>query len=235
MKMSIKSPRKAESIGGASKSAGERLVVGRPRIPMLRQKIMGSAIDLFAEKGFDRVSIDEIAARASVGKGSVYRQFSSKEELYTVAVIEGYIDLRRRIVSALKDAASVPEAVTMIVSQIVSYFWNRLDFFELLRNPIELSRGHEKRYRRERQKLAGIIGTVLARGVKSGAIRGDLDRQLLVESLLGMIRGIQRYNRGAAGSLSQEQVVRTVVSVFFDGCSTRSAIFPAYPHAPKTP
>jgi AcrR family transcriptional regulator len=185
---------------------------------MLREKILRSALDLFAEKGFDQVLIDEVAARAGVGKGSVYRQFSSKEELYTVAVIEGYADLGNRIAAALETANSMPEAVTMIVSQIVSYFWDRLDFFELLRNPAKLPPEYENQYRRERQKLARIVSEVIAQGAKGGLIRDDLDPHLLVESLLGMIRGIQRYGR-ADLLLSQEEVIRTVVDVFFDGCS----------------
>ncbi len=196
------------------------MAFGRPPIPMLRERILRSARELFAENGFDHVPVDEIAAQAGVGKGSVYRQFSSKEELYTVAVIEGYIDLRTRIAAALENARSMREVVTMIVRQMVSYFWNRLDFFELLRNPTRLPPAHENRYRRERHKLARIIGTVLAQGASSGLIRDDLDPQLLVESLLGMIRGIQRYRRGDA-SLSEEDMVRSVVDVFLDGCSKR--------------
>jgi len=221
--MAMKPPGRTETIRPGLKQSAEGVIFGRPRIPMLREKILHSAIGLFAEKGFDQVLIDEIAARAGVGKGSVYRQFSSKEELYTVVVIEGYIDLRTRIAAALEKAKSMPEAVTTIVRQIVSYFWDRLDFFELLRNPTKLPRTYENRYRSERQKLARVISTVLAQGATGGVIRDDLDPQLLVESLLGMIRGIQRYRRGAV-SLSQEEVVRTVVSVFLDGCSRRSPI-----------
>ena len=222
--MATQPPGRTEAIRPGFKQSAEGVVFGRPRIPMLREKILRSAIGLFAEKGFDQVLIDEIAAGAGVGKGSVYRQFSSKEELYTVVVIEGYIDLRTRTAAALENAQSMPEAVTTIVRQIVSYFWDRLDFFELLRNPTKLPRTYENRYRSERQKLARVISTVLAQGATGGVIRDDLDPQLLVESLFGMIRGIQRYRRGAV-SLSQEEVVRTVVSVFLDGCSRRSPNF----------
>ncbi len=190
---------------------------------MLREKILRSAVSLFTEKGFDHVLIDEIATRAGVGKGSVYRQFSSKEELYTATVIQGYVDLRTRIAAELQDAKSVPEGVTTIVRQIVSYFWNRLQFFELLRDPTRLPRAYADRYRSERQRLVRIASGVLAQGAKDGVIRDDLDPQLLVESLLGMIRGIQRYRRGAV-SLSQEEVVRTVVDVFLDGCSRHQVL-----------
>jgi len=215
-KMAMRPTGTRQTVGPARN--GESPAFGRPPIPMLREKVLRSARDLFAEKGFDRVPIDEIAARAGVGKGSVYRQFSSKEELYAIAVIEGYIDLGTRIAAALQNTNSMREVVTMIVRQMVAYFWDRLDFFELLRDPVRLAPVHQNRYRRERRKLARIVGTVLAQGEASGLLRDDLDPQMLVESLLGMIRGIQRYRRAGA-LLSEEEVVRTVVDVFLDGCS----------------
>lgn len=187
---------------------------------MLREKILRSATLLFANKGFERVLMDEVAARAGVGKGSVYRQFSTKEELYTAMVVEGYIDLRSRIVAELENAKAAAESMTIIVGQIVSYFWNRLEFFELLRDPTRLSRTYENRYRSERQKLVAVVSGAIAQGAKAGAFCDDLDPHLLAESLLSMIRGIQRYRRGAV-PLSQEEVVQTVVRVFLDGCLRR--------------
>lgn len=132
-----------------------------------------------------------------VGKGRVYRQFSSKEELYTATVIEGCIVLRMRIAADLENAKSAAESVTNIVRQFVSYFWNRLEFFELLRDHTRLSRAYENRYRTERQKLVGMVRAVATQGAIDGVFRDDLDLRLLVECLLGMIRGIQRYRRGA--------------------------------------
>jgi AcrR family transcriptional regulator len=188
---------------------------------MLREKILRSAISLFAEKRFDQVLIDDVAARAGVGKGSIYRQFSSKEELYTAMVIEGYVDLRTRITVELDNKKSTAASVTTIVRQIVAYFWNRLEFFELLRDPARLPRAYEKRYRSERQKLVEMLSQIIAQGAKDGVLYSDLDPRLLVECLFGMIRGIQRYRRGAP-SLSQQEVVNTVVRVFLGGCSLRS-------------
>ncbi len=201
----------------------EGAIIGRPRIPLLREKVLRSAASLFAEKGFDDVLVEEVAARAGVGKGSVYRQFSSKEELYTATVIEGYIELRARIAVELEKVSSVTEAVTSFASQIVSYFWNRVEFFELLRDPTKLPPAYRARYRRERQKLVRIASKVLLRGAKDGVIRDDLDPQLLVECLFGMMRGIQLHGRGGA-SISQKDVLRTVIGVFLNGCSVPLAV-----------
>jgi len=183
---------------------------------MLQEKILHSAAALFAEKGFDDVLVDDIAAGAGVGKGSVYRRFSSKEELYTAIVIQGYSDLRSRIGVELASTKSVVEAVTKIVKEIVLYFWNRLDFFDLLRDRTRLPKVYENQYLTERRELVRIASDVLVRGANEGAIRNDVNPQLLAESLLGIIRGIQRYGRGA-GSLSPQEVIRTIVMVFFDG------------------
>jgi hypothetical protein len=111
--------------------------------------------------------------------------------------------------------------VTTIVRQIVDYFWKLREFFELLRDPTRLPRAYEKRYRSERQKLVEMLSEMIAQGAKDGVLCSDLDARLLVECLFGMIRGIQRYRRGAP-SLSQQEVVNTVVRVFLGGCSLRS-------------
>lgn len=55
-----------------------------------RRQIMDSAIELFAEKGFDSTSINMIAQRASISKGLIYNYFDSKEELIKEIVHDGF-------------------------------------------------------------------------------------------------------------------------------------------------
>ena len=50
-----------------------------------RQKLMAAARTLFAERGFSAVSVDEIAAKASLTKGAVYYQFKDKRDLFRAA------------------------------------------------------------------------------------------------------------------------------------------------------
>ncbi len=172
-------------------------------------------MELFGEKGFERVLTDEVAALAGVGKGSVYRQFGSKEELYAAAVIEGLIRLRTQIEAALKNADSISERITLIVRLTLSYFWTRRQFFAMLRDTAKVSPRTETRYTRERGQLSLLIGAVLAEGARAGSIRVDLDFALVAESLLGIIRGIQRYR---ADTVALEEAVQTVVAVFLGGC-----------------
>lgn len=55
--------------------------VGRPRSTKAHQAILNATLELFADEGFDAMSIEAIAARAGVGKTTIYRRWDSKEDL----------------------------------------------------------------------------------------------------------------------------------------------------------
>lgn len=59
---------------------------GRPRSAQSHQAILEATLELLAEVGYQAMSIEAIAARASVGKPTIYRRYSSKEELVADAI-----------------------------------------------------------------------------------------------------------------------------------------------------
>lgn len=66
-----------------SKSKAKR---GRPRSSQSHQAILQATRLLLAEVGFDAMSIEAVAARAGVGKTTIYRRFAGKEELVAAAI-----------------------------------------------------------------------------------------------------------------------------------------------------
>jgi len=191
---------------------------GRPSTPFLRERILQSAAELFAEREFDLVLIDEVAERAGVGKGSVYRQFRSKEELYAAAVISGFAQLQREIRTALAGSNSMREQIATIMRHALKFFWSRRQFFALLRDPKALPPSQERQYRAERNDLSRLISQVLDDGVRRGAMRAGIDTRIAAESLLGMIRGFNRYGREYT---SPDHAAEIITSIFLDGCTTR--------------
>lgn len=191
---------------------------GRPSTPFLRERILRSAVELFAEMEFELVLIDEVAARAGVGKGSVYRQFKSKEALYAAAVINGFSELQREIRAALARCTSTRDQIATIVRHSVRFFWSRRQFFALLRDPRALPPSQERQYRRQRNDLSQLISGVLEDGVRRGTMRPGIDTRMAAESLLGMVRGINRYGRELT---TPDRAADIVTSIFFDGCAPR--------------
>src|SRR5206468_3287656 len=62
-----------------------------------RSELLDAGLQLFAHNAFDALSIDEIAARASVAKGLLYYYFGSKRGYYVAVVEAAAAELRRRI------------------------------------------------------------------------------------------------------------------------------------------
>ncbi|MFZ1887772.1 MAG: TetR/AcrR family transcriptional regulator [Candidatus Binataceae bacterium] len=219
MKRTISVPTPSAPSPRASSARARRPRRGRPATPFLRERILESATVLFSEHEFDRVLIDQVAARAHVGKGSVYRRFRSKEELYAAVVIAGIDELQKQIRAGLAGTISSYEQITIFVRLAVAFFWNRRQFFALLHDPKALPPAQARAYREQRERLARMLSEVLRDGVTRGAIRADLDTRLAAESVLGMVRGLNRYGREFA---TPEVAVETIIAIFFDGCAPKS-------------
>ncbi|HSV38972.1 MAG TPA: TetR/AcrR family transcriptional regulator [Nocardioidaceae bacterium] len=61
---------------------------GRPRDPKADTRIRAAAAQLMVERGFDRMTVDDVAERAGVGKATVYRRWPSKSDLAVAAISE---------------------------------------------------------------------------------------------------------------------------------------------------
>jgi AcrR family transcriptional regulator len=66
---------------------------GRPRSERAHRAILDAALDLFVEQGYEAMSIEGVAARAGVGKTTIYRRWPSKEELVIDAIEELIMDV----------------------------------------------------------------------------------------------------------------------------------------------
>jgi TetR/AcrR family transcriptional regulator, fatty acid metabolism regulator protein len=193
---------------------------GRPPIPQLREKILSSAAELFGKKEYHLVLTDEVAARAGVGKGSLYRQFASKEELYAAVVIEGFEQLLEQIRESLTHSASVRERVLTLVSHALNYFWQRRQFFTILRDPSALPRRQARKYFDQREEMSQLVTNLLEEGTASGEFRSSLNARIAAESLLGMLRGINFYR---PDEVSLDEAVSSATAIFLDGCTGQSS------------
>src|SRR5690606_41599551 len=71
-----------EAVGEKKTRARRKRMTGKER----REQLLGIGRELFAERGFDGTSIEEIAARAGVSKPVVYEHFGGKEGIYAIVV-----------------------------------------------------------------------------------------------------------------------------------------------------
>ena len=96
-----------------------------------RHQLIDIGRSLFAERGYEGTSIEEIAARAHVSKPVVYEHFGGKEGLYAVVVDREMSALLDRITSSLTNNSSRPR-LEQVALALLTYVEERTDGFRLL-------------------------------------------------------------------------------------------------------
>ena len=82
----LDSPRSADVSVDATDDVEPTRAPGRPRDPLLEQRALQAALEVFGEKGWAGLTIDEVATRSRVGKSSIYLRWGDKESLLTAAL-----------------------------------------------------------------------------------------------------------------------------------------------------
>lgn len=87
---------------------------GRPRDPAAEPAILKAALDLLIERGIDQTSIEQIAKRAGVAKVTVYRRWSTKEDLFAQA-----IENARQDIPNTADGGRPAEALPEVIAELL--------------------------------------------------------------------------------------------------------------------
>jgi AcrR family transcriptional regulator len=157
-----------------------------------RARLYEAAVTLIAEQGFSATTVDEIAERAGVAKGTVYYNFKSKTELFEELLRYGVGLLTDSLQSAADEAAEhgrtkVEALDAMIKAGLV--FIDRYPAFtqlyvaELWRT----NRAWQSTLLVVRQQAVAVVETVLREAVENGELSEEIDIPLTAAALVGMV------------------------------------------------
>lgn len=149
-----------------------------------RQSISDAATRLFNERGFDKVTVDEIAEAADVGRMTVFNHFPRKEDLFFDLNDEGYADLRAAL--RQRDPGISPlEALRLFAHRVVAEGRPYICFFDGSERFMQTIAGSETlkaRARAIRDELTALVQVELVEAV--GRDRTDPDAHLTANLLL---------------------------------------------------
>ena len=94
-------------------------------------ELLAAARAVFAEKGFDGATIEDVAAAAGVAKGTVYIYYRSKRELYGAVFREGMLALHRATTERVQATPDLAGKIRAFVTTKLAYFDEHRDFFRL--------------------------------------------------------------------------------------------------------
>jgi AcrR family transcriptional regulator len=142
-----------------------------------REKVLQAARQAFAESGYG-VSLDEIASRAGVGPGTVYRHFPSKEALFEAVVTARITDLVSDA-RARADADDPGEAFFGFLARIAGEAAAKRDLPDAISVTGSL-----------REDLFAALDLLLRRAQQAGAVRAGIATSDLIVLLKGMFAGL---------------------------------------------
>jgi AcrR family transcriptional regulator len=155
---------------------------GRPRSAQAQAAILAAAVDLFTDLGFDGMSVEAVAARAGVGKTTIYRRWPSKEDL----VIEAVSSLIPP--PEAPDTGNTRDDLLIMVGNAIRFMRTTKAGDALPRMAGEIATGTPlgRRYVETVLKpRRALLAQLIERGVRRGELRADLDVELAVDAVLG--------------------------------------------------
>jgi len=161
-----------------------------------RAEILAAAAAVFDANGYAATTMDAVAARAGVAKGSLYNYFPSKHDLFTQVFTTSVAEDEKGVGAVLSKPVSVAEKL----ENYIDYWFHGLDRYKRIGGLIlefwaDIARDHRKgelaglfrqMYRRWRDQLAGIV----SQGVDSGELRAGLDPDAAARLIMSVMDGL---------------------------------------------
>ena len=97
-----------------------------------KKLILKSARTLFFKKGFNNVTVDEIAKSSELGKGSIYLYFNSKEEIYAQILLNDIEDFNQQVYVLLNKKKIAADLLVEFSNIYVDFFFNDGELFRIL-------------------------------------------------------------------------------------------------------
>jgi AcrR family transcriptional regulator len=161
-----------------------------------KNAILKAARKLFFEKGFKSVTVESIAKKAELSKGSIYLYYNSKEEIYTQILLSDIDKFHDRISSILHPLTNASEALRRLATIYVDFFLNDRELFRILMTfmlhttDMNLPEDLNSHIIKTTNKTINIIEQVFKFGIEQGEFPPTLNLRQNRNAIWGMLNGI---------------------------------------------
>lgn len=184
-----------------------------------REQILKIASELFSEKSYHDVTVDEIADKVGVAKGTIYLYFPSKEKLYLEILEDSFEDVESRLENEIARDDPAPIKLKKVLSLIFDFYRRNLDVLRILsRDETHLIREHYEFTEHWKTRRIKLYEKILEKGQREGSFR-PVNVRLAALIIFGLVRSVIFYYKAekTAGQVADE-----VFSVISEGILARS-------------
>ena len=179
------------------------------------EKMLDAAAHLFGTFRFHEVRMEDIAAEAAVGKGTLYRYFEDKEELYLALLARSSRQFLQRLEEELAQAEGPRAQLEALVGGIIAFFDEHPHLLDLIQRAEVMRRpGAEFPWQKTRDDLLHLVADLFEEGRRQGAF-ALRDPDLNAMMLLGGLRSVIRFGPQPR----PKDLARRIVANFLHGAA----------------
>jgi AcrR family transcriptional regulator len=170
-------------------------------------KMLQAAAQLFGTQRFHEVRMEDIAAQAEVGKGTLYRYFSDKEELYVALLARESTQMIELLQEAVARADGARAALIRFAQAVLDYFDEQPHLFDLIqRAEVMHGAGTAFPWQKARDESLRLLREIFAQGKAQGEFLLR-DPELAALMFSGGMRSVLRFGKQPRDRDLAEQVV----------------------------
>lgn len=190
-----------------------------------RTKILQAAQKLFARKGFDGTTTKDLARKAGVAEGTIFRHFSNKKAILIELATEGWVDILTDLLTELSEMASYKAVAQVMRRRMLNMKQNvdlmRICFFEAQFHPELRDRIQSEVIAKMTDVAEAFVETAMEKGVYR-----KMNSQIVARVFVGMfaIAGFSEDTmlEGDADPQAMKEMAEGLADIFLNGVLPRN-------------
>ncbi len=180
-----------------------------------KRKIFETSMKLFAEKGYDATSVEEITSIVGVAKGTLYYHFSSKEEIFYFLVEEGMKLLQNSIAIKTAHFTSAIDKLKAVILIQCKIMYKYQDFVTIVISQMWGNEPRNQRCREYVEQHIDVICSIVEEGIKNKEII-DVDAESIAAEIFSTIY-VSLYKSIKTGSMDIIEMSKNLQNITLSG------------------
>lgn len=173
------------------------------------------ALRVFAERGYDGASMDDVARAAGITKASIYHHVSGKEALLERGLGRALDALFAILIEPAASEGAALDRLRHIVTRVAETMLRLLPELTVLFR-VRGGSHTERNALERRRRFDRLVTELIVQAQRDGSVRSDLDARLVARLVFGMSNSVAEWYRHGS-SLGEAAVVRGIVALAFEG------------------
>lgn len=178
--------------------------------------------DIIKNKRYSEVTMESIASAAGVGKGTIYRYFKDKEDLFFEFFLNGSEELAQEVNSISKKQMAFGNKFRFLISRLEVLFIDRHIVMQVMNQQqillIRKDEDSKNRFRQHRIRIINEIANIIQSGFDDGSIESDLSSEQVACIIVDLIIGRMHRPEGIQ-PLELSQMTKFILKGLQNGAS----------------